>query len=181
MKKKIISFGASNSKRSINRQFARFAASQLSDVDVRNLDLNDFPLPLYSVDLEISDGIPSAAINFLEEVKAADGIVVSLAEYNGLHTSAFKNLWDWLSRVDGQQIWQNKPMLLLGTSPSQRQESNVMQVSKHLFPFFGANIIGAFHLPSFNHYFKENSIVNEEFKARFNIELNKFQAFINQQ
>lgn len=180
MEKKIIAFGASNSRNSINKKFAIFASQQLVGVATHILDLNDFELPVYSVDLEKEKGLPDAAVSFLQEIKNSDGIIISLAEYNGLHTSAFKNLWDWLSRIEGQNIWHHKPMLLLSTSPSKRPENNVLKVSKHLFPFYGAYIVADFYLPSFNHFFKEDEIVEIEYKQKFDAELEKFQKFLNQ-
>lgn len=71
-------------------------------------------------------------------------------------------------------------MFLLATSPSKRPESNVMRVSKQLFPHFGANIISAFQLPSFNHFFKDGEIIEPVYKVKFQVELLKFQDFLNQ-
>jgi len=42
MTKNMIAFGAANSKESINKQFAQFAAKQLLNVETTILDLNDF-------------------------------------------------------------------------------------------------------------------------------------------
>ena len=181
--KKILVFGASNSKNSINKRFATFAASQLEGVELNIVDLNDYASPLYSIDLEKDSGIDSNAIRFHELIQNCDGIVISLAEYNGLHTSAFKNLWDWLSRIPSDKpfnIWFEKPMFLLSTSPSQRPMNNVTKVSKMLFPNFGANIIAAFYLPSFHHFFKDDQIIEIEYAKSFKTELNKFQAYINE-
>ncbi len=181
MDRKIIAFGASNSAQSINKKLAAFAANKLVGVTVEILDLNDYPLPIYSVDLELQKGIPEAATLFYQKIKSAQGIIISLAEYNGLHTAAFKNLWDWLSRIRMEKpmhIWNEAPMLLLSTSPSRRSMSNVLKVSKELFPFFGAQIIASFHLPSFNHFFQNNEIVNSEQRLLFEKELQKFQETI---
>ena len=49
---KLLAFAASSSKQSINKQFAEFAISILKDLDTELLDLNDYELPLYSVDRE---------------------------------------------------------------------------------------------------------------------------------
>lgn len=180
MKKQIIAFGASNSKASINKTFATFAGSQLEGIDLEVLDLNDFKLPLYSIDDQVETGIPQAALSFFDKIKKSDGIIVSLAEYNGLHTVAFKNLWDWISRIEGMSIWGGKPMLLLSTSPSRKEANYVTKVSLELFPAFGANIIASFVLPSFNHFFKEDKIVEEKYALKFQSELQKFQLFLNQ-
>lgn len=175
MLKKIIAFAASNSSQSINKQLVEYTSAQLADTEVILLDLNDFELPVYSLDLEKHAGVPKNAIRFLQFIQEADGIVISLAEHNGLYTSAFKNLWDWISRVGSPKVWHEKPMLLMGTSPSMRAESNVMKVSQHLFPLFGANIITSFHLPSFNHFFKDGKIIEPTQKELFTAAVEKFQ------
>ena len=100
------------------------------------MDLNDFELPVYSPVLEKAMGVPINAQVFAEHIQKCDGIVISLSEYNGLHTSAFKNLWDWLSRLGTTKIWHSKPLFLLAASPGRRPELNVMKVSKYLFPLF---------------------------------------------
>lgn len=177
--KKIIAFGASNSPDSINKKLANFAARQLEAVEVQLLDLNDFELPIYSPALEKATGVPKNAQAFSDHIQNCDGLVISLAEYNGLHTAAFKNLWDWMSRMGTPKIWHNKPMFLLAASPSRRPESHVMKVSKHLFPLFGANIIASFSLPSFHHFFAEDNILEPTLKAEFEQQLMQFQSFIH--
>lgn len=178
MTKKIIAFGATNNSQSINKKFAEFTVNQLKGVEVSLLDLNDFELPIYSIDLEKTSGVPQNAIRFEQYIKESDGIIISLAEYNGLYTSAFKNLWDWMSRIESPKIWHEKPMFIIGTSPSKREESNVMNVSQQLFPLFGANIITSYHLPSFNHFFKEGQIIEPKHKEFFNEALKKFQDYL---
>lgn len=179
--KKVLAFGASNSTASINKEFAVFAANALNNVEVIIADLNDYASPLYSVDLEKKSGIDSKAYDFYNLIKASDAVIISLAEYNGLHTSAFKNLWDWLSRIPMEKpmnIWGGKPMLLLSTSPSRREVNNVLNISKEIFPHFGAEIIADFYLPSFNHFFKDGTIINAEHKEAFDVQLNKFQDYL---
>ncbi|MEM8897463.1 MAG: NAD(P)H-dependent oxidoreductase [Bacteroidota bacterium] len=181
--KKVLAFGASNSRNSINKKFAAFAVINLASVEPIIADLNDFQPPLYSVDLQKEIGIHENALRFYDLIKQSDAIVISLAEYNGLHTTAFKNLWDWMSRIPldkPMQIWGGKPMFLLSTSPGKRPMSNVLKVSKELFPHFGANIIADFHLPSFHHFFRDNTIIDEAQLAAFEIQKNKFQTYLNQ-
>ena len=111
--KKILAFGASNSSTSINKTLATFTANQLKEATITVADLNDYASPLYSVDLEKQSGIDEKAMDFYHLINANDAIVISIAEYNGLHTSAFKNLWDWLSRIPMDKpmnIWGGKPM-----------------------------------------------------------------------
>lgn len=179
MKKKILSIGASNSSKSINKKLADFVAAKIENSDVAKVDLNHFELPVYSIDLENESGIPENAYQFLELIKAADGIVMSLAEHNGLPTVAFKNLYDWMSRID-QKFWHNKPILLMATSPGARGGMSALGIMKNLIPFTGGRIITDFSLPSFYDNFSEEGIQDESLQIElknkikvFDYELNK--------
>lgn len=162
---KIVAFAGSNSKTSINKELAKYASSLVKDAEVAVLDLNDYNLPIYSIDIENEQGIPQPAHDFVKELTSADGIVVSLAEHNGNYTVAFKNILDWLSRID-RNVFQEKPMLLLATSPGGRGGKSVLEIAKSSFPRFGANIVATFSLPSFYDNFSNTTlqIENEDFK-----------------
>jgi chromate reductase len=95
MAKKIIAFAASNSKESINKQLAVYAASLVNNVTVEVLDLNDYELPIFSIDRHKESGVPELAKQFYAKIGEADGLIISFAEYNGSYTSAYKNLFDW--------------------------------------------------------------------------------------
>jgi len=104
---KIIAFGGSNSKNSINKKLATYASSLFVNASVEILDLNDYALPLFSVDLEKEIGQPQLAKDFLDKIASADFLVVSLAENNGNYSAAFKNLFDWSSR-HAKEVFQQK-------------------------------------------------------------------------
>ena len=110
--KKILAFGASNSSDSINKQLASYASKQFKNSAVDLLDLNDYEMPIYSKDREKKDGIPQLAKDFYKKIGDADLILISFAENNGNYTTAFKNILDWMSRLNGK-TFQEKPMLLL--------------------------------------------------------------------
>lgn len=159
--KKVITLAGSSSKHSINKQLAEFTGSLLEGVEVINLDLNDFQLPLYSIDVENEQGFPKDLQKLNEIIENTDGIIVSLAEHNGAYSAAFKNTFDWLSRIEGK-VWRNKPMLLLSTSPGARGGQSVMELALSRFPFNGGNIVGSMTFPSFYDNFKSNAVVNSE-------------------
>ena len=158
--KHIIAFAGSNSKTSINKQLAVHASALVKDVEVTVLDLNDFELPIYGIDLEIEQGIPDNAHKFLELIKSSDGIILSLAEHNGAYTTVFKNIFDWMSRIDGK-LWSDKPMLLMATSPGARGGASVLDIAKGRFPYMGGNIVAEFSLPSFGTNFQDEKITDE--------------------
>lgn len=149
---KIIAFAGSPSKHSINKKLATYAASLFDNADVEILDLNDFQMPLFSVDIEKEIGQHPLAKAFLEKIAAADILVVSLAENNGNYSAAFKNVFDWCSRI-GAKVFQEKPMLLMATSPGARGGASVLEIAKNAFPRYGADVKATFSLPSFNENF----------------------------
>jgi len=60
---KILAFAASNSRRSINRQLVACATGMLAeqageDAEVEIIDLNDYEMPIYSIDRENEAGVP---------------------------------------------------------------------------------------------------------------------------
>lgn len=172
--KKIIAFAGSNSNNSINKALATYVASQVSNVEVDVLDLNDFELPLYGIDLENEHGIPDNAHAFLDKIKSSDGIVLSLAEHNGAYSTAFKNIFDWMSRIDGE-LWSNKPMLLMATSPGGRGGQSVLEIAKRRFPYMGGNVVADFSLPSFGQNFSENGIVDVEIALQLDKAIKKLE------
>ena len=59
--KKLLAFGASSSNNSINKELAKFASEQVQNATVTLLDLNDYKMPLYDIDDEGENGIPTLA------------------------------------------------------------------------------------------------------------------------
>lgn len=176
--KKIIAFGASNSSNSINKKLAAWSASQLENVTVELLDLNDFEMPIYSPERQQSDGIHEKAMRFKKIITEADGIIISFAEYNGSYSAAFKNIFDWMSRAE-KPIWSEKPMFLMGTSPGGRGSKMVLETAAKTFPFQGAKVAATFSLPSFHQNFDlEIGITEEALRKTFQEELALFQAAI---
>jgi len=175
--KTIIAFAGTNSKNSINKQLAVFAANSVKEVSVKELDLNDFEMPMYGIDLENTEGIPEKAIQFLEIIKASDGIVLSLAEHNGAYAAVFKNIFDWMSRIDGK-LWSDKPMLLMATSPGGRGGATVLEIANGRFPYMGGNIVAGFSLPFFGKNFSEKGIFDKELNEQFEAAISSFEAAI---
>lgn len=143
---KILAFAATNSSASINRALVTYAASLLQstepDASFTFLDLNDFEMTIYSTDREKADGIPDKAQAFFDEITKSDGVLVSFAEHNGFVTSAWKNIFDWVSRID-MQLWQGKPIALLAATPGPRAGANVLGSQEMLTPFFGGTVVGS--------------------------------------
>ncbi len=158
--KKIITIAGSNSQKSINKSLITYTANLLEKADIISVDLNDYVLPIYGADFEAENGIPTAIKRLNDLFDKADGFIVSLAEHNGSYTAVFKNIIDWLSRVN-MKVWREKPMLLMATSPGGRGGTTVLQSASTYFPFLGASITDTFSLPSFYDNFSEEGITDE--------------------
>ena len=165
--KKILAFGASTSSQSINQQLARYAVNQLSDVEVDFLDLNDFEMPIFNVDRENESGIPQEAHDFKNHVREVDGILISFAEHNGSYTAAYKNLFDWTSRINAK-VFQNKPMILLATSPGPGGASSVLATAITSAPFFDGVVKASLSVPNFYENFdvEQGRIISDEINTQ---------------
>ncbi len=158
---KILAFAGSTSSTSINRELVKFVLKDFQDEEINLIDLNDFTMPVFSVDLE-KKGFPDEAHLFLKEIEACDVIICSLAEHNRSYSAAFKNVFDWASRIN-VKVFQNKPMLLMSTSPGGYGGGNVMNTAKTFFPQFAADIKDTFSLPKFYENFDlESGVINPD-------------------
>ncbi len=178
MKKKILAFGASTSKNSINKEFSHYAAKQIHNAEINHIDLNDFEMPIFSVDIEKKLGIPKPAFEFKLNLKEADGIIISFAEHNGAYTSAFKNIFDWISRIE-TIVWYNKPMFLLSTSDGSRGGISVLNIAHNRISRNNPNFIPRFSLPNFYENFdSKTGIIDPALKKEFDESIKVFEKNI---
>ena len=145
---KIIAFAGSNSKNSINRQVINKAASFLSDNAVEILDLRNFDAPIYSDVIE-DKGIPESILELRKRLNTADAFIISTPENNGFTTAFFKNILDWLSRLD-RKTFGDKPVLFMSASPGGRAGQSVRENLAKLMPRWGADIIVNYGIGNFN-------------------------------
>lgn len=178
----ILAFAASNSSQSINRQLVNHAAAVYKEeinpaANIELLDINDYEMPLYSSDREQAAGIPEQAQQFLAKIAAADALLISYAEHNGFYTAAYKNLFDWASRIDSK-VYQGKPMVIFATSPGARGGSNVLEAAQKSAPFFGAELRAAMSVPRFYDNFNPEAgeLSDENLQTQLRTALNALTA-----
>lgn len=173
---KVLAFGASTSSQSINRKLANHAASKIDSAEVTELDLRSYSLPIYSHDEEEANGIPADAQAFLDAIQSHDGIVISMAEHNGSYAAAFKNLYDWTSRIEGK-VWSGKPMLILATSPGGRGAQTVLATAESTFARMGAEVKATFSLPKFQDNFSADAgITDAELAGKLDAAISAFSS-----
>lgn len=145
---KVLAIGATNSTTSINQQLAAYTAGLVEGAQVEVLDLNEFEMPIYSEKREQDSGIHQHAQRFFDKIGESDAVVISFAEYNGSYTAAFKNVFDWVSRID-MKVYQGKPVVMLATSPGPGGATSVLSSAVNSAPYFDADVKGSMSVPSF--------------------------------
>ena len=176
---KVLVFSGSNSSTSINQRLVVYAAGFLIDHDIQIIHLKDHPAPVYSMDQELRGDFPDSVRTLNALFKNVDALLISLPEYNSGITPVFKNMMDWISRLEKPAL-KNKAICLLSTSPGSRgAKTNLAHVSEVLIERWGGKLTSTFSLPYF-----DRQLVNGEFEL-FGEEkdallhaLTKFDAYI---
>lgn len=176
--KKIIAFAGSTSTTSINKKLATYAAENLKNTSFNIIDLRDFSIPMYSEDEEKENGFPENAKKFNSLLDSSDGFILSLAEHNGSYAAAFKNMYDWSSRIEAK-VFREKPLLLMATSPGGRGGKTVLETGIQTFSRMGAKELVSFSLPSFYDNFKDGKIIGKELNEQLMNSVNDFEKFVN--
>jgi len=158
----IIAFAASSGTQSINKQLVTYAATLIPQHRVEILDLNDYEIPLFSEDRERELGQPDLAQAFMAKLGNADAIILAFAEHNGSYSAAYKNLFDWCSRIN-TKVYQGKDMVVLSTSPGPGGGRNVMTAALDSLPHFDAVVKSSLSIPKFyDHFDVENQKLSDE-------------------
>lgn len=158
--KKILAFAGSNSSTSINFQLLNHVAGRIQGHEVKIIKLTDYDFPLYSADLEKEQGIPVNISIIKNLILEHDALVIAVNEHNRNVSAFFKNILDWLSRLD-RNFLSGKKILLMSTSPGARGGAASLEYCKTIFPRFGGQVVQSFSLPSFRDNFQNGKILNE--------------------
>ncbi len=159
--KKILAFSGSFSANSINHKLVAHGADLITKAEVSIIKLSDFDAPIYRKELEAELGIPVNIQKLRVLFDASDAFLISTPEYNGSLPAGLKNTLDWVSRMEGK-IFQDKPVLLMATSPGASGGQTVLNHLSGVLPFWGAQLVGTFSLPKFGENFSDGKITNSE-------------------
>lgn len=170
---KIIAFTGSNSKTSINDQLLKFTLQLFQSTEVEYIDLKPLEVPIYSIDIENSTGIPKDIIELKSSIEKSDAIVVAVNEHNGTMSAFFKNITDWLSRTDGKYL-ANKSIFLLATSPGGGGAKFCLEYTTRNFEKFGGDVVQKFSLPLFSKHFVNGGLI-EEYDAQLKSLVSSFE------
>ena len=170
----ILAFAGSNSSVSINYKLVKHTVSLAKEHSVQLLNLANCPFPMYSEDYEKENGYSNSLVEFKDDIQKSDGVIISVNEHNGSPSAYFKNVLDWLSRLD-RNCFEGKKVLLMSTSPGKRAGIGALAVIEGMLPRMGAAVVSTFSLPEFHTNFKEvEGIVNKELAKTHQEALNQF-------
>jgi NAD(P)H-dependent FMN reductase len=141
---KLFVMGASLRRDSFNRKLAAIAArvTRAKGATVDLADFADFTMPLYDGDIEENEGLPEGARKFSARIKAADGLIFSVPEYNNSVSGPFKNALDWMSR-EKPYAFTAKPVLMLGVTSGKAQALQGIAQTRIPLTFLGSYIYPA--------------------------------------
>ena len=178
--KKILAFSGSNSSQSINQALIKVVANKVSEHEVTVLNLVDFPMPIYSIDQQ-ANGIPETALALKQQIVEHDAMIIAMPEHNGLMPAFFKNVVDWLSRIEGGGKaffgGEVKPVLLLSTSPGERGGLTGLTILEQLMPRWGTEVKGKYNLGNFQQKYNQG-VFDEETDQTLSVLVKKFEANI---
>lgn len=75
------------------------------------IDLKEYNFPLFNATLKTQKNPPANAVAFAEKIKASDGIIIVMPEYNGGIPASLKNAVDLL-----YEEWRHKPVGIVTVS-----------------------------------------------------------------
>lgn len=179
--KKILAFAGSNSSTSVNRQLVEYAASKSNNHEVTLINLTDYDTPLFSEDLEKESGVPESIQKLKAVFEEHDAFMISSPEHNGMMPAFFKNSMDWLSRAGGK-IFQEKPVLLMSTSPGPRGGQTNLANMKNVFPHWGASAVFAdFSVGSFYQAFdaEAGTFTNSDDETRLKETVTAYETYLS--
>jgi NAD(P)H-dependent FMN reductase len=179
--KKILAFAGSNSSTSINHKLVQFAASQINSHEVKIIKLRDYPLEIFSEDLEKESGYSVNLKLLLNEIEKADALIISVNEHNSGPSAFFKNVLDWMSRIK-YKFLEDKKILLMSTSSGKGGAAKSLEYVKEAITHrYNGLIVESFSFPSFNDNFSEaeNKITNELLALGFTDILQNFEHQID--
>lgn len=165
-------FVGSNSSKSINEQLTKAVLKELNIAHVF-VDLKTLGIPLFSEDLEKEIQSPNGILYLKERIDSFEHIFIAANEHNQNLSAFFKNVLDWLSRIE-LKFLQNKKIFILSTSDGQRGGLSANENLQKLVHRFGCEIYESYAFASFSVNFDKETrqIKNKDFLREIEYKLN---------
>ena len=174
----ILAFAGSARSNSWNKKLVRIAAkgARAAGAEVTDLDLADYPMPIYDGDLEAAEGQPANAKRLKKLMINSHGFLIASPEYNSGYSPLLKNTLDWVSRPIPEEpsllAFAGKVTALMSASPGSlgglRGLAQLRQVLSNIQVLV---LPGQVTVPLAQNLFKKNGYLEDEKKQEETIEL----------
>jgi chromate reductase len=161
-----VAFPGSLRRASLNRR----VLAALRDAGRRSLHVTLYDdlaaIPLFSEDLEAeSNGPPPSVEQLIDEIAAADGLVIATPEYNQSIPGVLKNALDWISRGT---VLEEKPVAVLGATVGPWGTRLAQAALRQALAAMGARVMPQpmLFLPRAEQSFDENGLADDELRGR---------------
>ena len=162
----------SNSSTSINEQLTK---AVLKELDLKNefIDLKSLNIPMFSEDLERKIKSPEGILFLLEKLATHQHIFIATNEHNGTVSAFFKNIFDWLSRIQ-LKFLADKKVFILSTSNGKRGGLGANETLQKLVTRFGCEVFEYYAFSVFSDNFDSNNqkVTNETYLKELENKLN---------
>ncbi len=145
---KILLISGSARQGSNNKKLIDYFIKEFKEFDLSYFDI--FNIPLFADPFSVP---PQLAREWIEEIKSADGLLISSPEYLGTIPAALKNSFEWLNK---SSILANKKVLPVIFSPKKPRGEKAMSTLVNVLQSLGALI-----LPTSILYHDDFTSVNE--------------------
>jgi chromate reductase len=99
-------------------------------------------LPVFNQDIEDTN-FPPLARELREKIRATDGVLIAVPEFNRGPASSLKNFLDWSSRPESEPLpWEAKPVAIFGVSSGVRGASFAQYDVRRTMGYFNARVMG---------------------------------------
>lgn len=175
---KIVAISGSLRQASFNTALLEAARACLTDEILWEFgEIGD--IPLYNEEID-GDEKPAAVQRLLDQVKAADGLVIASPEYNYGVPGGLKNAIDWISRPAYKSVLLHKPTLIMSASLSPvggvRAQNQLKQIlSGTLTPVYPAP---EFALAAAHTQFENGEIKDKSTQAQLQRLMNGFCVWV---
>lgn len=137
----IVAISGSLRKKSYNTALLR-AAQQLTPEGMTIEIISIDGLPVFNQDIEESD-FPPLVRELREKIRAADGVLIAVPEFNRTPAGSLKNFLDWSSRPESEPLpWDGKPVAIFGVSSGPRGASFAQYDVRRVMGYFNARTMG---------------------------------------
>lgn len=121
---------------SLNTQLVH-AAAEIVAPD--RFTMADLRLPLYDGDLEAA-GMPESVTRLVEQIRAADAIVIATPEYNAGLSGVMKNALDWVSRIP-PMAFKGKPTAIVSAAAGRSGGARAQMTLRHCLVAFRPKLV----------------------------------------